>query len=118
MATHTFTASGTSSSIDVEGEWLAQAAPPGLTVLRAGHHGSRTSTGALLQAHLRPDLLVTSSGRGNRFGHPHREVVERATRFGAQVWRTDIDGAVQVATNGHVLVVRSAAGRLEVLTGR
>ncbi len=106
------------AGVDVEEAWVPQIAARPLVVLRAGHHGSRSSTGSRLVHHIRPDLVVTSSGRGNRFGHPHREVLQRATRLGAGVWRTDVDGAVQVATNGHVLVVRSASGRVDVVTGR
>lgn len=102
---------------DVEGTWVPQVAAQPLVVLRAGHHGSRTSSGARLQHHLQPDVVVTSSGRGNRFGHPHPDVIRRATGLGADIWRTDVDGAVQVATNGHVLVVRSASGRVDVIAG-
>jgi competence protein ComEC len=103
---------------DVEGAWVSQIAAQPLVVLRAGHHGSRSSTGARLVRHIRPRLLVTSSGRSNRFGHPPGDVIRRAAQAGADIWRTDVDGAVQVATNGHVLVVRSASGRVNVVTGR
>lgn len=106
------------AGVDVEEAWVPQIAARPLVVLRAGHHGSRSSTGSRLVHHLMPDVVVSSSGRGNRFGHPHPEVLQRATRLGADVWRTDLDGAVQLATNGHVLVMRSASGRVDVMTGR
>src|SRR5690606_37306055 len=102
----------------VEDTWRTQALPAPITVLRAGHHGSRSSTGRRLLEHLRPALVVVSAGRGNRFGHPHPDVVARAERAGAQVLSTDTAGAIQLATNGQVLVVRTADGRTAVWTGR
>lgn len=99
----------------VEDDVCAQVAAAPLTIVRAGHHGSRSSTGQALLDHFRPALVVASAGRGNRFGHPHPDVVRRAGAAGARVRRTDEDGAVQLTTNGRVAVVRTAAGEVMVL---
>ena len=63
-------------------------------VLIAGHHGSRNASSYALLKVVRPDVVVFSSGYRNRFGHPHREAVERVERFGARIYRTDRDGAI------------------------
>lgn len=100
----------------VEDGWRSQITPAPVTVVRAGHHGSRSSTGRRLLDYLRPALVVVSAGRGNRFGHPHPEVLARAEAVGARVLRTDEAGAVQLATNGQMLVVRTANGESAIWT--
>lgn len=80
-------------------ESLRALAPPGwlrAPVLLAGHHGSRTSTGAELLAAVDPRLLLISCGSGNPHGHPHAEVLDRARAAGIAVLRTDRDGTVTV----------------------
>jgi competence protein ComEC len=65
-------------------------------VLKAGHHGSRTSTGEALLDAVRPELVVVSAGARNRHGHPHPEVTSRLLARGIAVARTDRDGTVTV----------------------
>ena len=60
--------------------------------LKAGHHGSRHSTGAGLLAWVQPRQAWISSGRGNSYGHPHPELLERLARHRVQVFRSDRQG--------------------------
>ncbi len=69
-------------------------------VLKAGHHGSLTSSTREWVAGLRPDAVVFSAGRANRFGHPAPAVLARVVDAGSEVFRTDRDGAVRIATDG------------------
>jgi competence protein ComEC len=69
---------------------------PPLTVLKVGHHGSRTSTESEFLAAARPQYAVIGVGDGNSFGHPHPEVMERMDRIGTEVLRTDRDGDIRV----------------------
>lgn len=64
------------------------------TVLAAGHHGSRTATGAAWLAAARPEVVLISAGYLNRYRHPHPSVLRRAEEAGAAVLRTDLDGAL------------------------
>lgn len=89
---------------------IAHVAAAPLTVLRLAHHGSATSTGAATVEALRPALALASAGRGNRFGHPAPAVVRRLAAAGVPVLRTDEVGAIQLVTNGRVLLVRTASG--------
>ncbi len=68
-------------------------------VLLAPHHGSRTSSSAAFLEAVRPRLVVVPAGYRNRFGHPQADVLERYAASGAQVLRTDLDGAVTVRLN-------------------
>ncbi len=69
---------------------------PRLTLLKAGHHGSRTSTSEHLLTVTRPEGVLIPVGEGNRFGHPHPEVTGRLETHGIPVWRTDRDGDIRV----------------------
>ncbi len=94
---------------DVEGAGEAWLDPGPLSVLKVAHHGSRTSSGEAFLTRTRPRVAITSSGSRNPFGHPHPEVVERLRSLGALVFRTDLEGAVTVTTDGQAVWVRSQA---------
>lgn len=66
-------------------------------VLKAGHHGSDTSTGSAFLAAVGPDIAVISCGAGNTYGHPDPAVLHRLSDAGAEIYRTDMDGTVTVA---------------------
>lgn len=74
-------------------------------VLKAGHHGSRTSTGALFLSAVLPEHIVISAGQNNRYGHPHQEVIERAQKLKIAIWRTDESGTLLFKTNGENLIL-------------
>ncbi len=76
-------------------------------VLKAAHHGSASSTSAEWLDTLRPDVVIVSCGRENRYGHPAPAVLERVRRQGARVFRTDRDGQVVVETDGTGLRVET-----------
>jgi len=59
-----------------------------------------------------------SAGRGNRYGHPHAAVLGRYRAIGAQILRTDVDGAVTVRTDGRVVDVATFTGRRLTLRPR
>lgn len=74
-------------------------------VLKAGHHGSRTATGADWLRELSPRAVVVSVGV-NRYGHPAPEALQRIAASGAELWRTDRDGTVEVRTDGRTVWMR------------
>jgi competence protein ComEC len=71
-----------------------------VTVMKAPHHGSRTSSTEALLAKTRPRHVVFCVGRRNRYGFPHPEVEARYRAVGSECWRTDLDGAVTVESDG------------------
>jgi competence protein ComEC len=75
------------------------------TVLKVPHHGSRTSTGPELLARVRPTIALVSVGARNPYGHPDAGVLTRLAAAGADVYRTDHDGALLLETDGRTLTV-------------
>ena len=63
--------------------------------LKVSHHGSQSGTSEVLLERTRPRVALIGVGP-NPFGHPHPEVLERLERHGAEIRRTDQDGAVRV----------------------
>lgn len=71
-------------------------------VLKAPHHGSRTSSSVPFVTATRPALVVFSVGFQNRFHFPNNRVIGRYASAGSQLVRTDWDGmiTVQIAPSG------------------
>lgn len=82
----------------------------GITILKMGHHGSKTSSSDVLLDVLDPAMGIASAGKRNRFGHPAPEILARYHQRGASVWRTDRDGLISVSV--------SADGEITVHTAR
>jgi competence protein ComEC len=68
-------------------------------IVKVAHHGSISSSTPELVGAADPKFAIVSCGRNNQFGHPHRKVVSRWLRSGAEVLRTDLDGAIIMASN-------------------
>lgn len=76
--------------------WEANAGYPKIDVLKAGHHGSHTSSSEALLAALRPDYAILSYGVGNDYGHPHAETRERLERYGVEMLETGVMGEIRI----------------------
>lgn len=64
------------------------------------HHGGRTSTSDAFLQRLRPEAAIISVGADNIFRLPHPDVLKRISKLGILTYRTDLNGAVTVATDG------------------
>ena len=72
-------------------------------VYKAGHHGSSTSSTEKLLDAVKPSYAVISCAKGNEYGHPHEEVLERFRERNIQVCRTDEQGTIVVISDGSSL---------------
>lgn len=68
--------------------------------LKAPHHGSKTSSTENFLNWCSPKHVFISCGKGNRYGHPHAEVLERYNRHEISVTTTAKSGAIIVNSNG------------------
>jgi len=69
-------------------------------VLKVSHHGSKTSSGEEFIAEVSPEIAVISVGKDNKYGHPHREVLDTLTKYGIRVLRTDENGDIKIISDG------------------
>lgn len=76
-------------------------------VVKAAHHGSRTSSSPEFAEAARPRFVVVSAGQASPYGHPHPEVVARWRASGAEVVSTARRGMVTVSTDGRDLRVET-----------
>lgn len=71
-----------------------------VSVLKVAHHGSKNSTGEAFLQMANPRIALVSSGRNNRYGHPHEELIGRLEKQGCLIYRTQESGAVTVRVRG------------------
>ncbi|MGB8002532.1 MAG: DNA internalization-related competence protein ComEC/Rec2, partial [Anaerobacillus sp.] len=77
-----------------ERELLGNKVVPRIDVLKAGHHGSASSSSQVFLEKLNPSISIISAGVGNRYGHPNPEVVKRYEDLGIKMIRTDLNGTI------------------------
>ncbi len=85
---------------DAENEILDSIADISVGVLKAGHHGSSTSTSERFLEAVDPSVAVIQCGNENSYGHPHRETLDKFKRNGVKYYRTDECGTVIVYSDG------------------
>lgn len=91
-----------------EQQVLANGTHVASTVLKVGHHGSRTSSSQEFLTAVNPGWAVISCGYNNSFGHPHKEILNRLTSCTkAKILRTDQQGAIVFRTDGKSIKVES-----------
>jgi competence protein ComEC len=73
---------------------------PGADVLKVGHHGSATASTEDFLAAVLPKIAVIEVGKNNDFGHPNGRTLKKLERISAQIFRTDLDGTVKMASDG------------------
>ena len=66
------------------------------SILKVGHHGSRTSSGEALLTLVWPRIAFISCGKHNHYGHPSPETLARLKATGAIIFRTDQDGQIRL----------------------
>lgn len=69
-------------------------------ILKVGHHGSFSSTSEMLLSHILPEYAVISCATDNEYGYPHKEPLAALEKYGAEVYRTDENGAVTFTIEG------------------
>ncbi len=88
---------------DAETRLMTGGLPVTAVVLKAGHHGSKSSSSPAFMSAVQPRIVIISAGADNKFGHPSPEVLARAQAVGAAVLRTDELGSIEVTTDGETM---------------
>lgn len=92
---------------DEEEEILSSGANLKSTVLKVGHHGSRTSTSYPFIREIMPQYAVISCETGNDYGHPHKETMSRLSDAGVEAYRTDTQGHITMTSDGNNITVKT-----------
>ena len=88
---------------EVEMELVESGRPLAAVVYQAGHHGAKSSSCEPFLRAVNPQYVIVSAGEGNRYGHPHEGVLDRAADIGVAVLRADELGTIEVTTDGEQL---------------
>ena len=75
-------------------------------VLKAGHHGSRTSTSLEFAEATSPEYAIISASKDNTYGHPHKEVLDILNKVNAKILSTADLGTIKFETNGQTLKIK------------
>ncbi|BCS80681.1 DNA internalization-related competence protein ComEC/Rec2 [Anaerocellum diazotrophicum] len=75
------------------------------TVLKVGHHGSSTATSEEFLENVKPRLAVISVGKDNIFGHPSNEVLQRLKERNIKVYRTDLNGTIDIVVDKNKVII-------------
>jgi competence protein ComEC len=81
-----------------------------IDVLKASHHGSKTSSNRKFLQELAPIITIISAGINNRYGHPHEEILNNIRSINSHVYRTDIDKSIKIISDGLSINIRTGKG--------
>lgn len=84
------------ASIEVEKSFIDQYNQLDVDVLKVGHHGSKTSSSLSFIHQIRPLISVISSGRNNRYRHPHEEVINILKKENSLILNTQTQGSISI----------------------
>ena len=93
---------------DEEEEILNSGADLKSTVLKVGHHGSRTSTSYPFLREVMPQYAVISVEKGNSYGHPNEETLSKLSDAGVEVYRTDESGEIVMTSDGNNISITTS----------
>jgi competence protein ComEC len=79
-----------------------------ITVYKAGHHGSKTSSGEQLLSYIKPEYAVISAGKDNKYGHPNGEALERLQKYSKEILSTIERGTITFVSDGRIVEVEAA----------
>lgn len=79
-------------------------------ILISPHHGSKTSSTPGFLNCVDPEIVIISCGKQNRFGFPARAVLNRYEKYRMKIFRTDLNGAIMISTDGHHMRITPVSG--------
>jgi competence protein ComEC len=90
-----------------EAELLQDSLPHGVTIYKAGHHGSKYSSGDQLLSYIKPEYAVISAGKDNKYGHPNEETLARLTTYSKEILSTIDRGTISFLLDGETVTLKT-----------
>jgi len=81
-------------SLKYEGELLQEVLPHKVTIYKAGHHGSNSSSGEQLLSYIQPEYAIISAGKNNKYDHPGTEATQRLATYSKEILSTIEKGTI------------------------
>jgi competence protein ComEC len=75
-------------------------------ILKVAHHGSKNATQDTFLKIIQPEIALISCGKDNRYGHPHKELLERLEKAECKIKITYESGAITITTDGNQMKLR------------
>lgn len=88
------------AGINVENELLEKGVLSPVTILKTGHHGSKSASSEAFLEEIRPQAALISCGVNNRYHHPSEEVIQRFKKMDIQTKVTAQCGQITVKSDG------------------
>lgn len=83
----------------VENKLVASGIDLNSDVLKIAHHGSKTSTTEEFLKAVDALMAIIEVGKDNKYGHPHREVLDRLANL--EIFQTGKDGNIEILSDGN-----------------
>ena len=93
------------AGINVESDLLDKYNFDDISILKVGHHGSKTSSSKNFITNISPKYGVISVGKNNRYGHPNKEVLDNLDE--AIIYRTDYHGTIVFKVKNNKLKINT-----------
>ena len=80
------------------------------TILKSPHHGSSTGSSVPYLKAVWPEAVLISCGKGNDYGHPHKETMKKFQAMKLQIFETDKNGTITVTSDGQTYSIKPEQG--------
>lgn len=88
-----------------------------IEILKAGHHGSGTSSSTEFLSVTKPETVIISAATGNTYRHPHLAAMQRFSKVGAKTYGTFKSGSIVATTNGSSYSLNTSAALVDTDAG-
>ena len=95
------------AEIEVEEDLIKKYNLQDIDVLKAGHHGSKTSSSKKFIDSINPKYSIISVGKNNRYGHPNKEGLNNLDN--SKIYRTDQDGSAMFKIKNNKFEIKTCA---------
>ena len=92
------------SESEVERQLLKDSHVLESNIVKLGHHGSKSSTSIAFLDKVAADYAIISCGKNNKYGHPHKETIDKLDKLKIKYYRTDLDGNIIFRSDGDYII--------------